>query len=157
MINCKLLVKGLLMTIVIIFWGCASTSRLRTDEGVYSLPYPDYFPDYYGYWYRIYPEDFWYYDYYYPYHYWLDSPEDNNSHPLKEKWNQIKKRIKDYRQARREVREKREKRSKHIRQKWRNLRGEVREKRREIRQGWRNMRRERMNRVRSISRRARRR
>jgi len=160
MINCKLLAKGLLMTILIIFWGCASTSRLRTDEEIYSLPYPDYCPDCHDYWYRIYPDDFWYYDYlypYYPYYYWLDYLEDNNSHPLKEKWYQINKRIKDYREAWREVREEREKRRKHIRQMWREQRREMRERRREIRHKWRNMRRERMNRVRSLSRSARRR
>jgi len=132
--NCKLLAKGLLMTILVILCGCASTSSLRTDEEVYSFPYPDY--RYHDYWYRLYPDDFWYYDYYYPY-YWLDSSGDNNCQPLKKKLNQIKERIKDYRQAWREAREKRINRRKQIRKKRREWRREMRERRREIVREWR--------------------
>jgi len=139
--NCKLLAKALLINILIILWGCALTSRLRIDEEVYFSPYPDY--RYHDYWYRFYHDDFWYYDYYYPYYYWLDAQEDNNCQPLKEKLNQIKERIKDYRQVWREAREERINRVKQIRQNWRERRREMRERRREIIQKWRKNRRER--------------
>ena len=130
-----LLIVLILVFVASILWGCALTSRLRTDEEAYSSYYPDY--RYHDYWHRSYYDDFRYYDHYYPYYYWLDLPEDNNFHPLREKLNQIKKRIKDHRKSWREAREKRIDRRKQIVQKWRGLRREMRERRQRIRHEWR--------------------
>lgn len=93
--------------------SCISTSGLIVDEEVYTFPYTDYWLGYHDYWYRLYHDDFWYYDY--------DPSEDNNCQPLKQEWNQVKKRVKDYRKIRREEKEERRKK---IWQKWREIRRE---------------------------------
>ena len=89
---------------------------VNNNSTVYSFPYTDYWLGYHDYWYRLYHDDFWYYDY--------DPSEDNNCQPLKQEWNQVKKRIKDYRKTKREEKEERKKRRKKIWQKWREIRRE---------------------------------